>query len=132
MKNIYKAGLSVGLVLLAVLFFFLDPDKHVLFPRCIFYSLTGYYCPGCGSQRAIHSLLHLNFEGVAGYNFLFLPAVLAIAYHYLHPLLNKQFGWKLPNIFYQKNTPWIILGLILLFWLLRNLPGYPFSVLAPE
>lgn len=98
----------------------------------MFNSLSGYYCPGCGSQRAIHSLLHLNLEGVVSNNFLFLPAVLAIAYHYSHPLLNKQFGWKLPSILYKKYTPWIIFGIILLFWLLRNLSFYPFSVLAPN
>lgn len=131
MKRIFQAGLLVIIVALAVLFFLLNPSDYQLFPRCIFNSLTGYYCPGCGSQRAIHSLLHLNFAGVVSYNFLFLPAVLAIAYHYLHPLLNKKFGWKLPNILYKKYTPWIIFAIVLIFWILRNLPVYPFSILAP-
>jgi hypothetical protein len=109
----------------------LDPSKNQLFPRCAFNALTGYYCPGCGSQRAIHSLLHLNISGVVAHNFLFLPAVLAIIYHYIYPVLNRWLGWRLPNIFYLKNTPWIIFGIILLFWLVRNLSVYPFSVLAP-
>jgi hypothetical protein len=131
MKKIYTAGLLIGMLLIAVLFFILDPNEQVIFPRCIFYSLSGDYCPGCGSQRAIHNLLHLNFSGVVQNNILFLPAVLAIIYHYLYPTLNRLFNWRLPNIFYMKNTPWIIFGIILLFWLLRNLPFYPFSVLAP-
>ena len=131
MKKIYKAGLLIGLPLIAVLFFILDPDQQAIFPRCIFYSFSGYYCPGCGSQRAIHNLLHLNFFGVVQNNILFLPAVLAIIYHYLYSILNRLFNWRLPNIFYMKNTPWIIFGIILLFWLLRNLPFYPFSVLTP-
>jgi hypothetical protein len=131
MKKIYYAGLLIGLVLAAILFFFLDPNKHVIFPRCVFHSLTGYYCPGCGSQRAIHSLLHLNLSGVVQNNVLFLPAVFAIVYHYIHPFLNKKLNWRLPNILYQKNTPWVIFGIILLFWVLRNLSVYPFSVLAP-
>jgi hypothetical protein len=131
MKKIYKAGLLIGLPLIAVLFFILDPDQQAIFPRCIFYSLSGYYCPGCGSQRAIHNLLHLNVAGVVHNNVLFLPAVLAVAYHYLHPVLNRKFSWRLPNIFYMKNTPWVIFGIILLFWLLRNLTVFPFSVLAP-
>jgi hypothetical protein len=131
MKIVINGGLLIALTGLAVLFFVLDPAEHSLFPRCIFYSLSGYYCPGCGSQRAIHSLLHLNIPGVVQNNVLFLPAVLTIAYHFLHSVLNRLFNWRLPNIFYLKNTPWIILGIILLFWLLRNLPVYPFSVLAP-
>lgn len=132
MKKILQAGLLVGIIALAVLFFLLNPSEHQLFPRCVFHSLTGYYCPGCGSQRAIHNLLHLNIAGVISNNILFLPAVLVVAYHYSYPLLNKKFGWKLPDILYKKYTPWIIFGIILLFWLLRNLPVYPLSVLAPN
>lgn len=131
MKKILNTGLLIGFTGLAVLFFLLDPAKHEIFPRCIFNSITGYYCPGCGSQRAIHSLLHLDFAGVVSYNFLFIPAFLLIFYHYLHPVFNRLFGWKLPNVFYFSRTPWIIFGVIVLFWILRNIPVYPFSVLAP-
>lgn len=131
MKKIHNTGLLLGISLIAVLFFFLNPNEHVIFPRCVFYSFSGYYCPGCGSQRAIHSLLHLNIAGVVQNNFLFLPAVAAIIYHFLHSVLNRWFNWRLPNIFYMKNTPWVIFSIIMLFWLLRNLPVYPFSVLAP-
>jgi hypothetical protein len=131
MKRFLNTGLLVVFVSLAVLFFVLDPTKHNIFPRCLFNSVTGYYCPGCGSQRAIHSLLHFDIAGVVSYNFLFIPAFLLILYHYLHPVLNRLFGLKLPNIFYFKSTPWIIFGFIIAFWILRNLSFYPFSVLAP-
>ncbi len=131
MKRILNIGLLIVFIGLAVLFFVLDPAKHNLFPRCLFNSITGYYCPGCGSQRAIHSLLHLDFAGVVSYNFLFIPAFLLIFYHYLHPILNWFLNWKLPNIFYFKSTPWIIFGFVIAFWVLRNLPFFPFSVLAP-
>ena len=131
MKKFIQGGLLITILALAVLFFVLDPAKNVIFPKCAFHSLTGYYCPGCGSQRAIHSLLHLNFAGVISNNFLFLPAVLLILYHYVHPLANRKFNWRLPNIFYLKSTPWVIFTVILFFWLLRNIPVYPFNVLAP-
>jgi hypothetical protein len=132
MKRILNIGLLILISGLAVLFFVLNPDQHRIFPRCIFNSVTGYYCPGCGSQRAIHDLLHLNFYGVVNHNFLFIPAFLLILYHYIAPVFNRFFGWKLPNIFYYRNTPWIIFGVVLLFWILRNIPVYPFSVLAPN
>lgn len=132
MKKIFRYGLLVGFVTLTVFFFLLDPGEYGIFPRCVFYSLTGYYCPGCGSQRAIHNLLHLNFYGAASNNFLFIPALLAILYHYLHPLLNRKLRLKLPNIFYLKSIPWAIFGIVLLFWIIRNLPCYPFSWFAPD
>ena len=126
-----KKGLLIGVPFLAVLYFIFQPGKSDIFPPCIFYSATGLYCPGCGSQRAIHDLLHLNLHGVAHSNILFIPALLAIGYHYVHPHLNSRFSYNLPNIFYKKSTPWIILGVVLLFWILRNLPWYPFTELTP-
>lgn len=132
MKRQIKGGLFIGITALAVLFYMLNPGEYDLFPRCIFKSATGFYCPGCGSQRAIHNLLNLNIAGVVSNNFLFLPAILVIAYHYFHPYLNRRFHLQLPNIFYLKNTPWIILTVILLFWILRNLPYYPFLELTPK
>ena len=132
MKKFINLGLLIVILGLAVLFFVLDPAKHNFFPRCLFNSLTGYYCPGCGSQRAVHSLLHLDFAGVISYNFLFIPAFLLIFYHYSRPVINRIFKMKLPNIFYYKKTPWIIFGVVILFWILRNIPYYPFSVLAPD
>lgn len=131
MKRIINLILLSAILGLAVVFYVLDPEDHTIFPKCLFHSLTGAYCPGCGSQRALHSLLHFDIAGVVSYNFLFLPAALLLIYHYLHPLLNNLFAWKLPNLFYWKSTPWIILAVIVLFWIMRNLPWYPFSVLAP-
>ncbi len=131
-KKIVQIGLSIFILVLVVLFFVADPSKSVLFPRCVFNSLTGYYCPGCGSQRAIHSLLHFNLAGVVQNNFLLLPAIVLIIYHYSRALLNRKFNWNFPNIFYFKKTPWIILAVIILFWILRNVPYYPFLILAPH
>ena len=68
---------------------------------------------------------------VIAYNFLFLPAALLLLYHYTYPLINKIFNWKLPNIFYKKITPRIIFVVVIVFWIARNLPWYPFNILAP-
>ncbi|MEE1348254.1 MAG: DUF2752 domain-containing protein, partial [Bacteroidales bacterium] len=45
-----------------------DPARSGLFPHCPFLMMTGFKCPGCGSQRAIHSLLHLDFATAFRYN----------------------------------------------------------------
>ncbi len=115
----------------AVVFFILDPEESPLFPKCPFYTLTGWYCPGCGSQRAIHSFLHGRFGEVVAYNFLIFPAALLILYHYTHRWLNRFRGWKLPDILYMKNTPWVILAVVIVFWVARNIPVKPFSWLSP-
>ena len=125
--------IAMGLIILGagILFFVLDPAGHQVFPKCIFHSATGYYCPGCGSQRAIHELLHLNFAASIQNNLLIIPAGLLIVYHYSRSYLNKQLHWNLPNFFGHKKTPWIVVFGILIFWILRNISVYPFIMLAP-
>lgn len=43
----------------AALFYFLfDPLSSPFMPQCAFRHFTGLSCPGCGSQRVVHHLLH--------------------------------------------------------------------------
>jgi hypothetical protein len=114
-----------------IVLFFLHPEESVLFPRCPLNAFTGLYCPGCGSQRAIHSFLHLQFGDAVSYNILVFPAALLILYHYVHDWLNRRFRWRLPNILYMKHTPWIILAVVIVFWIMRNIPFEPFTWLSP-
>lgn len=130
MKKATNGILLFAILAAAILFYVLDPAKHAVFPKCLLYSASGFYCPGCGSQRALHSLLHFDLAAVVRYNVLFLPAALLVLYHYLHPLVNRVLRLKLPNILYLKNTPWVILAVVLMFWIARNLPS--FSELAPQ
>ena len=43
----------------AVLFLF-DPATARFYPPCLFKTFLGTQCPGCGSLRAAHQLLHGN------------------------------------------------------------------------
>ena len=51
--------LGAAAVLAAALFFF-DPATYGFYPPCLFKTIFGAQCPGCGSLRAIHQLLHGN------------------------------------------------------------------------
>lgn len=42
---------------------------------CVFKSMLGISCPGCGMTRAIHEILHFNFFQSIKYNILALPLV---------------------------------------------------------
>jgi hypothetical protein len=52
---------------LLVLFLF-DPSAQAWFPQCLFKKLTGWSCPACGGQRALHALLHGDFAVAAKLN----------------------------------------------------------------
>ncbi len=89
-----------------------DPESAPA-PRCLFNALTGYDCPGCGSQRAIHALLHGRVGEAWGYNAALFFAVPLIAVYAVAPR-----RWH--RTIY---APWFTLGIglaILLWWVLRN------------
>lgn len=127
---------SVGIVLLIVIVVFVysnyNPNNNLWFPKCPFYLTTGFYCPGCGSQRAFYDFLHLNFIDIARKNVLFIFGVFILSYHLVIETINKFLHKHWKNYIYHSKFPIIILIVIILFWIVRNLPFYPFNLLAPH
>ena len=123
---------SILVVALLLVYFFFDPTAtDSYFPGCPLYNTTGIYCPGCGSQRALHSLLHLDFKSVLSYNLLFIPATGVVLYNVFVRIYNRVSSRQIPNVIYTKTFAIIVLIVILIFWVLRNLPIHPFNHLAP-
>ncbi len=117
-------GVLVSILLVAamILFYRFDPETQPLFPKCPFLLVTGYQCPGCGSQRAIHSLLHANIGDAVRYNAFM---VVALPYIFLGLYL-EYFGGKkrFPSIerfFFGRWSAVIVLVAVLAYWILRNL-----------
>jgi hypothetical protein len=50
------------LLVCGIVFFFFDPATAGFYPPCLFKTIFGAPCPGCGSLRAMHQLLHGNLE----------------------------------------------------------------------
>lgn len=131
MSLLYKTVLILSVICLIIIYYLFDPGELIIFPKCIFYSVTGWYCPGCGSQRAIHHLLHLNIKGVVDDNMLIIPGFLIIGYHYSHQALNRRYKLQLPNILYYKKTPWLIFIILIAYWVIRNINIFPFKHFIP-
>ncbi|MDR1406304.1 MAG: DUF2752 domain-containing protein [Prevotellaceae bacterium] len=74
-----KTILAVAVMAAASVYYTFNPATTVYFPPCPVYKLTGFRCPGCGSQRAIHSLLHGDFGQAFSDNPLVPPALLLVA-----------------------------------------------------
>jgi hypothetical protein len=102
-------------------------------PPCLFYELTGLYCPGCGSGRALLALLQGRFYAAFRYHPLLILASPALAYalmkYYLAFVLGRDL-LPLPKI----RGRWFgiaVVAVVMGYWILRNLPFPPFCWLAP-
>ncbi|MDO5295212.1 MAG: DUF2752 domain-containing protein [bacterium] len=107
------------------------PTYRDFFPKCVLYELTGLYCPGCGTTRAVRSLLCGDFYKALRYNPLLtlsLPFLLWWAY--------REFLWAM----YQKpRPPWLlslkfalaVVLIVTIYFIGRNLPWPPFCSWAP-
>ncbi len=120
------------LIVVAFLYFNINPSEVNFLPKCPLYLTTGIYCPGCGSQRATHHLLNFNFVGVLQQNILYIIGLLILGYHLIIISLNSIFEKNIYNYLYHPKTPIFLLIIIVIFWILRNIPYYPFNILAPN
>lgn len=113
----------LALVVAAVGYKCLDPSVVPIFPRCPFRLLTGYLCPGCGSQRAIHRLLNLDIAGAWQMNPLLVIALpYLLAGLILKPLSHHNGrGTRLYYQLYGYRASVVVLVVILLFWVGRNI-----------
>ena len=126
----YVALIALGFAGVAVLYTF-DPRNPGTYPICPFLGLTGYHCPGCGTLRAMHQLLYGNVIAALGYNPLTVLSLPFIAYSFADGAM-KSFRKKgLPTIFIPHQYIWALFVAIVAFWLLRNVPIEPLTVLAP-
>lgn len=91
---------------------------------CIIKNLFGIDCAGCGATRMFGALLKLDFYQAFRYNpFMFSLIVISIIYliYVIAIKLLKKKVW-FPNI----KWLYVLLVLIILFMILRNIPGLEF------
>src|SRR5262245_10738166 len=69
-KLITGATATAFVAVLAVVYRF-SPTEYSFYPRCPWYAVTHWLCPGCGATRALHSLLHADWNAALHYNALF-------------------------------------------------------------
>lgn len=118
--------LATAAMAVAAILMLLDPHVAMsILPSCPFHALTGLFCPGCGTTRALHALLHGDIAFALSMNPL---AVVAIA---LMPVLLWN-TWRPDRKWLASvSDARIWLPLVLAFFVLRNLPWEPFVRLAP-
>lgn len=137
LKKFFKYGyflLAIPVFLILRYYFLNDPaisQEGTVFAVCPFHYITGLHCPGCGSQRAVHDILHIRILEALKHNALLILVVTIIG--------SKLYAWGtkkyLPTYYYDLNgKSWFtytVVIFVLGFWILRNIPVHPFTHLAP-
>lgn len=126
----YRRSTVVAIWLLliagALYLYIFEPGKSGFFPGCPFRLLTGFTCPGCGTTRALHQILHGHFDIAFTLNPLLLLAIPFFLFAFIrYSAIVMRGGVPRPNAL---PAPYIyaIFFIILSFWIFRNTPFYPF------
>lgn len=101
--------------------------------QCSFHELTGLQCPGCGGQRAFYFLLHGDVLQALRYNSLLIVILPFLLYVYfllsqVYILKNKKY---LKYFNFSGKLGYIFIGVLIVFFILRNIPVSPFTYLSP-
>ena len=119
---------------MAVYLYVRDPslgEGHL--PQCTLRRLTGLDCAGCGMTRATHELLHLRIAEAVSYN-----PLLVLASPFLLVWCGLEgaawlYGerYRGPRIKVSRNGGLWIVAVVVLYSVLRNIPVWPLTLLAP-
>jgi len=104
-----SAALVSAVVVGAAILYRFDPTTAGFFPPCMFRKLTGLLCPGCGTTRALHHLLH----GDVGAAFALNPMLFAVAPFTAAATTSRRFAT-------HPVTGWAAAVVTMVWWVARN------------
>ena len=129
--------LALGLLGLLGLFYLSgnDPEEAGSFyPKCLFREVSGLHCAGCGGTRAAHALTKFEFGEAFRKNpllIILLPfAAIGVVLEVMAWVAGE--GYRGPRVRFPGQWAWSLPVLIVGFWILRNIPLWPFELLAPR
>ena len=123
--TVFMLWLTIAMA--GIFLFLIEPSKSVFLPGCAFRALTGFTCPGCGTTRGLHQLLHGNLGSAFELNpllILSLPFLLYALLNYTNTILR---GKPVRRNTLPARYIWALFGFVLFFWVFRNTPFYPFA-----
>ena len=109
----------VGILLILIIYYFLNTYLSFSIP-CLFHKITNFYCPGCGITRMLYSLIKLDVYQAFRYN----PLVFILLIGYILIFIyNLIFSKKIKL---SKRNIYLLLFIVILYGVLRNIPGFTY------
>lgn len=114
--------LAVSAIIVLYIYVIFDPSGSEWFPKCPLYAITGFKCPGCGSQRAIHALLNGDLATAFKMNGLLvmsIPFILLLIYSEITRKKHPELYVRVHNIY----VIYAVLAIVIIWWITRNIIG---------
>lgn len=118
-------------VLLGVVVWRYRLEVMTLMPPCSFRLVTGWHCPGCGGRRSVAALGRGEILTALRMNLLIYPLALLLAGLFFQLVRNEWTCGVREPVDVSSRTAWLIAIAVVGFWVLRNVPYWPFRLLAP-
>lgn len=122
-KVIYYTGLcilSAVIIYLLITYLFDIHISRYLMP-CVFHTVTGYYCPGCGGTRAVAALLHGEFIQSFRFHPMVVYAAAVSGWFMLSQTIERIFGGRFKiGMHYRDCYLWIALAIVVINFLVKN------------
>lgn len=106
-----------------------DPNQPGHYPTCPLLFLTGLYCPGCGTLRAMHALGHADVVAAIKLNPLTVATLPFLVFWWARWAIRSWQGRPARTSLARPTYLWAFLAAVIVFWVVRNLPFGSF--LAP-
>ncbi len=124
MKKLYLSKFYSVLIFFVIIGIISIISYALGFSICIFYNITGIYCPSCGMTRAFVALSRLDFKSAFMYNPMFILVPLSLV-----PLFINQFLFEIKKS--TLNMYFFLLTIILiLVWVIRLILYFPDAPVA--
>jgi len=127
----WAAVVSLVAVAGAIVLFVFEPGRsHFFYPICLFHQTTGWLCPGCGSLRALHHLLHGRVPAALRSNAVLVFSLPLLAWWAIRFLSGANANR--PALFrIHPGWLWSAGAVLIAFGILRNLPFPACALLSP-
>ena len=115
-------------VMAGFFYYYAEPQESVIMPKCILKLITGYQCPSCGTQRALHALLHGHPIQAFSFNYFFIISIplFMIAVYACWGIKKKNPSKTIVALYNFVTNRYTLICYIVFFfgwWIVRNVVG---------
>ena len=124
-KNLYLLGwILLGIFLSYLLIAKFSHFRTFFHLPCLFRTLTGYYCPGCGGTRAVQALVHVELLRSLRCHPAVLPGVVMSIVFWIGMTCEKIVRPNIKRFKLRRIYFYVVLGIVMIQWIVKNVLLY--------